>query len=90
MLGAKVQRVLRTALVAAGLLLTPSALAADLSGIVTEMQDIGTLTLLSGQTTTYRIRLNDIDAPEVKASARQGLTGKPFGPSAARSMRLPR
>ena len=41
------------------------ALAAELSGIVTEVQDGDTLTLVNWQA-TYKIRLADIDAPEWK------------------------
>ena len=41
------------------------ALAAELSGLVTEVQDGDTLTLVSWQH-TYKIRLADIDAPEWK------------------------
>lgn len=39
--------------------------AAEISGIVTEVQDGDTLTLVNWQY-TYRIRLVDIDAPEIK------------------------
>ncbi len=46
-------------------LLALPALAAELSGIVTEVQDGDTLTLVNWQH-TYRIRLADIDAPEYK------------------------
>ncbi len=63
--GMKLQGVLRAALVAAGLLLALPAVAAELSGIVTEVHDGDSLTLVSGQA-TYRIRLNDIDAPELR------------------------
>jgi endonuclease YncB( thermonuclease family) len=38
--------------------------AAEISGIVTEVQDGDTLTLVSAQA-TYRVRLMDIDAPEL-------------------------
>ena len=41
------------------------ALAAELSGLVTEVQDGDTLTLVNWQA-TYKIRLADIDAPEWK------------------------
>ena len=41
------------------------ALAAELSGLVTEVQDGDTLTLVNWQA-TYKIRLVDIDAPEWK------------------------
>jgi endonuclease YncB( thermonuclease family) len=61
----KVQRPLRAALVAAALLLTLPAVAAELSGIVTEVHDGDSLTLVSGRA-AYRIRLNDIDAPELR------------------------
>jgi len=44
---------------------TVPALAAELSGIVTEVQDGDTLTLVNWQA-TYKIRLADIDAPEWK------------------------
>jgi endonuclease YncB( thermonuclease family) len=63
--GAKVQLVLRAALVAAGLLLAHPVVAAELLGIVTEVHDGDSLTLVSGQA-THRIRLNDIDAPELR------------------------
>jgi endonuclease YncB( thermonuclease family) len=63
--GAKVQLVLRAALVAAGLLLAHPVVAAELLGIVTEVHDGDSLTLVSGKT-AYRIRLNDIDAPELR------------------------
>ena len=46
-------------------LLTLPALSAELSGLVTEVQDGDTLTLVNGQS-TYKIRLADIDAPEWK------------------------
>ena len=48
-------------------LLTLPALSAELSGLVTEVQDGDTLTLVSWQH-TYKIRLADIDAPEWKQS----------------------
>ena len=46
-------------------LLTLPALSAELSGLVTEVQDGDTLTLVNWQA-TYKIRLADIDAPEWK------------------------
>ena len=46
-------------------LLALPAAGAELSGIVTEVQDGDTLTLVNWQA-TYRIRLSDIDAPESK------------------------
>jgi hypothetical protein len=46
----KLQGVLRAALLAAGLLLALPAVAAELSGIVTEVHDGDSLTLVSGQT----------------------------------------
>ena len=61
----KSQGLLRAVLVVAGLLLALPAVAAELSGIVTEVHDGDSLTLVSGQA-TYRIRLNDIDAPELR------------------------
>jgi len=53
------------------------ALAAELSGLVTEVHDGDTLTLVNWQA-TYKIRLADIDAPEWKAGIWQGFSGKPF------------
>jgi len=53
-----------------------SATAADLSGIVTEAHDGNTLTLVNWQH-TYRIRLVDIDAPELK---------QPFGTESRASL----
>ena len=47
------------------LLVVGTATAAELSGIVTEVQDGDTLTLVNWQA-TYKIRLADIDAPEWK------------------------
>ena len=65
----KSQGLLRAVLVVAGLLLALPAVAAELSGIVTEVHDGDSLTLVSGQA-TYRIRLNDIDAPELRQESR--------------------
>jgi len=62
---AKVQAALRATVVVAALLLKLPAVAAELSGIVTEVHDGDSLTLVSGQA-TFNIRLNDIDAPELR------------------------
>ena len=56
---------MRVTLAAVLTLLTLPALSAELSGLVTEVQDGDTLTLVNGQS-TYKIRLADIDAPEWK------------------------
>ena len=56
---------MRVTLAAVLTLLTLPALSAELSGLVTEVQDGDTLTLVSWQH-TYKIRLADIDAPEWK------------------------
>lgn len=52
-------------LIALFLCAAPPTLAAELSGLVTEVHDGDTLTLVNWQA-TYKIRLVDIDAPEWK------------------------
>jgi micrococcal nuclease len=55
---------LRISVIALLLLISCAAVGAEISGIVTEVHDGDTLTLVNASR-TYRIRLADIDAPEL-------------------------